>query len=160
MTNAIKFSLNGRPVKIETDGERMLLWVLRTDFGLTGTKYGCGEGVCGTCTVLADNEAVLSCQRSVKEFEGSSIVTIEGLAQNGVLHPIQEAFVEHEAFQCGYCTPGMILRAHGLLAQIPNPSKEQIVDGMENNVCRCGAYNRIVRAVQSVTSSKGGEVKT
>ncbi len=160
MTDAIKFTLNGRPVSIETDGERRLLWVLRSDFGLTGPKYGCGEGVCGACTVLVDNEAVLSCQRSVKEFEGASIVTIEGLAQNGSLHPLQSAFVEHEAFQCGFCTPGMILRALSLLSRIPNPSREQIVDGMENHICRCGAYNRIIQAVQGVAKEVEGEVKS
>ena len=159
MSEPFKFSLNGKSVSVKSDKNRTLLWVLRSEFGLTGPKYGCGEGVCGACTVLADNEAVLSCQRTAGEFEGSSIVTIEGLAQNDSLHPLQEAFVEHEAYQCGYCTPGMILKAHSLLSRIPVPSEEQIIDHMENNLCRCGAYKRIVEAVHSAANSMKGKVK-
>jgi aerobic-type carbon monoxide dehydrogenase small subunit (CoxS/CutS family) len=105
MIETIRFTLNGRPVRLKVDAERTLLWVLRTDLGVTGPKYGCGEGLCGACTVLADDVAVLSCQKTIKEVAGSEITTIEGLAQNGRLHPLQKAFIQHVGFQCGYCTP-------------------------------------------------------
>jgi aerobic-type carbon monoxide dehydrogenase small subunit (CoxS/CutS family) len=144
-------------VRLKVDGERTLLWVLRTDLGVTGPKYGCGEGLCGTCTVLADNEAVLACQRTIKEFDGSEITTIEGLAQKGKLHPLQEAFIEHVGFQCGYCTPGMILKAYSLLTDNPSPSREDIIDGMDENLCRCGAHVRIVAAIETASRRmKGG----
>jgi aerobic-type carbon monoxide dehydrogenase small subunit (CoxS/CutS family) len=146
-------------VRLKVDGGRMLLWVLRTDLGVTGPKYGCGEGLCGACTVLADNEAVLSCQKTIKEVEGSEITTIEGLAQNGKLHPLQEAFIEHAGFQCGYCTPGMILKAYSLLADNPNPSREDIIDGMDENLCRCGAHTRIVTAIETASRRMKGGVK-
>jgi aerobic-type carbon monoxide dehydrogenase small subunit (CoxS/CutS family) len=115
MIETIRFKLNGRPVRLKVDGERTLLWVLRTDLGITGPKYGCGEGLCGACTVLADDVAVLSCQKTIKDVTGSAITTIEGLAQNGRLHPLQKAFIEHVGFQCGYCTPGMILKANAAI---------------------------------------------
>ncbi|MGD9055202.1 MAG: (2Fe-2S)-binding protein [Desulfobacterales bacterium] len=157
MLETIGFKLNGRPVRLKVDGERTLLWVLRTDLGVTGPKYGCGEGLCGTCTVLADNEAVLACQRTIKEFDGSEITTIEGLAQKGKLHPLQEAFIEHVGFQCGYCTPGMILKAYSLLTDNPSPSREDIIDGMDENLCRCGAHVRIVAAIETASRRmKGG----
>ena len=159
MLETIRFKLNGRPVRLKVDGGRMLLWVLRTDLGVNGPKYGCGEGLCGACTVLADNEAVLSCQKTIKEVDGSEITTIEGLAQNGKLHPLQEAFIEHAGFQCGYCTPGMILRAYSLLMENPNLSREDIIGAMDVNLCRCGAHTRIVAAIETASRRMKGGVK-
>ena len=159
MLETIHFKLNGRPVRLKVDGERTLLWVLRTDLGVTGPKYGCGEGLCGACTVLADDAAVLSCQTAVKEVDGSRITTIEGLDQNGRLHPLQKAFVEHTGFQCGYCTPGMILKAYSLLAENPTPSREEIIDGMDENLCRCGAQTRIVAAIETAAREMKGGTK-
>lgn len=159
MLETIGFKLNGRPVRLKVDGERTLLWVLRTDLGVTGPKYGCGEGLCGACTVLADNEAVLACQRTIREFEGNEITTIEGLAQKGKLHALQEAFIEHAGFQCGYCTPGMILKAYSLLTDNPSPSREDIIDGMDENLCRCGAHVRIVAAIETASRRMKGGMK-
>ena len=157
MIETITFTLNDQPVSLRVDGDRPLLWLLRTDLGLTGAKYGCGEGLCGACTVLINNEAVPACQMSVKAVAGSDVRTIEGLAKNGQLHPIQEAFVAHDALQCGFCTPGMILKAYGLLVSNPTPTRQQIVDGMEDNLCRCGAHVRIVEAIQTAAKAlKGG----
>ena len=157
MSEAIAFKLNDKPVRLSVDGERPLLWVLRTDLGLTGTKFGCGEGHCGACTVLLDGVAVRSCLRKVKDVQGKEVVTIEGLAKEGKLHPVQQAFVEHDALQCGFCTPGMILTAFGLLAKNPKPTREQIVRGMEQNLCRCGAHTRIIDAIQTAAGEmKGG----
>ncbi len=149
MSEEISFTLNGKPVRIEADGERPLLWVLRTDFGLTGTKFGCGEGYCGACTVLLDEEAVKSCQLPLKSVRGKSVRTIEGLARGATLHPVQQAFVEHDAMQCGYCTSGMVLAAVSLLKKKPKPTLQEIKDGLEENICRCGAQTRIVQAVQT-----------
>jgi len=160
MKKTIRFKLNGKPKSLTIDRPRMLLWVLRTDFGLTGTKYGCGEGFCGACTVLANNEAVRSCQLPVEEVDGKDILTIEGLAKDGRLHPIQEAFVKHDALQCGFCTPGMILTAYSLLLKKQNPSRQDIIVGLDDNLCRCGAHNRIVQAVQSAAQKmKGGSLR-
>jgi aerobic-type carbon monoxide dehydrogenase small subunit (CoxS/CutS family) len=159
MIETIRFTLNGRPVRLKVDGERTLLWVLRTDLGLTGPKYGCGEGICGACTVLANDEAVRSCQIAIKEVDGSEITTIEGLARNGALHPLQKAFIEHVGFQCGYCTPGMILTAYRLLADNPTPTREEIIDGMNDNLCRCGAHNRIVAAIEAASREMKGGMK-
>jgi aerobic-type carbon monoxide dehydrogenase small subunit (CoxS/CutS family) len=157
MIQTIKFTLNGEPTKIEIDGDRTLLWVLRDELGLTGAKYGCGEGLCGACTVLLGDEAVPSCQMTVGAIQGKSITTIEGLENNGQLHPIQSAFIRHDALQCGFCTPGMILKAYSLLAANPNPSRDDIIWAMDGNLCRCGAHVRIVQAVQTAsTSLKGG----
>ena len=155
----IRFKLNGRPVRLKVDGGRALLWVLRSDLGVTGPKYGCGEGLCGACTVLANDEAVLSCQKTIKDVDGSEIKTIEGLAQNGRLHPLQEAFVRHVGFQCGYCTPGMILKAYSLLAKNPTPSRKEIIDGMDENLCRCGAHTRIVQAIETASREMKGGIK-
>jgi len=146
---SIHFRLNDKPVNVTGDGERMLLWVLRADLGVTGSKYGCGEGLCGACTVLVDNDAILSCQTPVKEVKGKEVITIEGLAKNGTLHPLQKAFIKHDALQCGFCTPGMILKAHGLLSKNPRPSREEIIEGMDGNLCRCGAHMRIVQAIET-----------
>ena len=159
MVETIGFKLNGRPVRLKVDGERTLLWVLRTDLGITGPKYGCGEGICGACTVLANDEAVRSCQTTIKEVEGSEITTIEGLAQNGALHPLQQAFIEHVGFQCGYCTPGMILTAYSLLAQNPAPTRQEIIAGMDDNLCRCGAHTRIVAAIETASREMKGGIK-
>jgi aerobic-type carbon monoxide dehydrogenase small subunit (CoxS/CutS family) len=157
MKEEMQFSINGTPRKITVDGDRALLWVLRTDLGLTGTKYGCGEGMCGACTVLIDGKAVRSCNTAVREIRGKKVVTIEGLAAGGKLHPVQKAFMAHDALQCGYCTPGMILQATAFLRRNPEPSTADIMDAMEHNLCRCGAHNRIVRAIQAAASEmKGG----
>jgi len=145
----VEFELNGKSVKLEAKGDRKLLWVLRTDFNLPGTKYACGQGLCGACTVLIDEEAQRSCQVHVSEVSGKRIWTIEGLAQGENLHPLQKAFLEHHAFQCGFCTPGMILSAYSLLKKKPRPSEKEIIRAMDDNLCRCGAHPRIVQAIQS-----------
>jgi len=116
---------------------------------ITGPKYGCGEGLCGACTVLVGNEAVPSCQTPVGEVEGKAVTTIEGLAKNGNLHPLQRSFIKHDALQCGFCTSGMILKAHGLLSANPGLSREEIMKGMDENLCRCGSYKRIVEAIET-----------
>lgn len=131
----------------------MLLWVLRTELGLTGAKFGCGEGFCGACTVLVNNRPVRSCQTAVKEVAGKSVLTIEGLARNGQLHPLQEAFMKHDALQCGFCTPGMILAAYSLLQQNPRPDVAEIKLGLEDHICRCGAHQRIVLAIQDAAAT-------
>ena len=157
MKKTIHFKLNGKPKSLVLGRERMLLWVLRTDFGLTGTKYGCGTGFCGACTVLVNNEAVRSCQFPVEDADGKEILTIEGLARGGRLHPLQEAFIKHDALQCGYCTPGMILTAYGLLLKNPRPNLEEIREGMNENLCRCGSHLRIIHAIQDAAQKmKGG----
>jgi len=157
MTSAIRFKLNGTSVAVDVDEERMLLWVLRTDFGLTGTKYGCGEGLCGACTVLVDGEAVPACQTAVKDVDGTEVVTIEGLGRNGTLHPIQQAFVRHDALQCGFCTPGMIMKAYSFLTENPQPTRDEIIAAMDDNLCRCGSHVRVVQAVQTAANlMKGG----
>jgi aerobic-type carbon monoxide dehydrogenase small subunit (CoxS/CutS family) len=156
MEETIQFKLNGKATQLKVDTDRMLLWVLRTDLGLTGTKYGCGESLCGACTVLVNNEAIRSCQTPVKEIRNKDIVTIEGLAKNGNLHPLQKAFVDHNGLQCGYCTSGMIMNAYSFLKKNPRPSSAQIIEGMDNNLCRCGAHNRIVRAVQAAAKEMEG----
>lgn len=157
MNRPIGFRLNGKPTTLDTDDERKLLWVLRTDLGLTGTKYGCGVGLCGSCTVLVDGTAVRSCHTPLKEIENKDVVTIEGLGHDGQLHPMQEAFLEHGAFQCGYCTSGMILTAVGLLHDQASPSRDAIAAGLEQNLCRCGAHQRILAAVEAVAQAKGGK---
>ncbi len=158
MSDTISFQLNGQPVRLNVDGERLLLWVLRTDLGLTGTKFGCGEGHCGCCTVLVDHRAVRSCLLKVKDVQDKQVQTIEGLARDGRLHPVQQAFLEHDALQCGFCTPGMVLTAVSLLHLNPQPSREQIIQGMDQNLCRCGAHTRIVRAIETAARTmKGGQ---
>ena len=124
MTDTIAFKLNDKPVRLKVDGDRPLLWVLRTDLGLTGTKFGCGEGHCGSCTVLLNQRATRSCLLKVKDVKGKEVVTIEGLAKDGKLHPLQKAFMEHDALQCGFCTPGMILAGVGLLKSNPHPDRD------------------------------------
>lgn len=157
MADSISFKLNDKPVRLNVDGDRPLLWVLRTDLGLTGTKFGCGEGHCGSCTVLVDGVAVRSCLWKVKLVKDKEVVTIEGLAKDGKLHPVQKAFMEHDALQCGFCTPGMVLTAVELLRTNPQPTREQIIHGMEDNFCRCGAHTRIIDAIQTAAGEmKGG----
>ena len=157
MPDTITFKLNDKPVRLNTDGNRILLWVLRTDLGLTGPKYGCGEGHCGCCTVLLDNVAVRSCLIPVSSVQNKEIVTVEGLEKNGRLHPVQQAFMEHDALQCGFCIPGQVMHAVSLLNRNPHPSRDEIVRGMNNNFCRCGAHTRIIDAVQAASlQMKGG----
>lgn len=156
MNRTIRFTLNGKAVSLTADPERMLLWVLRTDLGLTGTKFGCGEGFCGACTVVVDGAAVRSCQTPLKTVEGRKVLTIEGLEKNGRLHPLQEAFMKHDALQCGYCTSGMILTAYSLLQSNPKPADKDILDALEDNLCRCGAHNRILLAVKDAAAAMRG----
>jgi len=156
MIEPISFTLNDNAVTLSVDKDRPLLWVLRTDLGLTGAKFGCGEGLCGACTVLINNAAVPACQMSVGDAAGSDVRTIEGLVANGQLHPIQEAFVANDALQCGFCTPGMILKAYGLLISNPAPTRQQVIDGMEDNLCRCGAHVRIIQAIQTAARRMSG----
>jgi aerobic-type carbon monoxide dehydrogenase small subunit (CoxS/CutS family) len=159
MKKDLSFRLNGRPQKLTVDPERMLLWVLRTDLELTSAKYGCGEGFCGACTVLVDGEAVRSCQHPVGDIDGKEVITIEGLSRNGDLHPLQQAFVAHDALQCGFCTPGMILSAYSLLRKNADPTFKQIIDHMEDNLCRCGAHTRIIQAIQDAAGRMKGGVR-
>src|SRR6202167_3568893 len=141
--------VNQKHYRLLVDQSRMLLWVLRDELELTGTKYGCGEGQCGACTVLIDGAPVRSCITRASVVAGKEITTIEGLAQDGKLHPLQEAFIQADALQCGYCTPGMILSSVGLLKKTPQPSEPEIRRALHGNVCRCGTYPRIIAAVQS-----------
>jgi aerobic-type carbon monoxide dehydrogenase small subunit (CoxS/CutS family) len=157
VASAIRFRLNGAPASLDTDAGRTLLWVLRTDLALTGTKYGCGAGICGACTVVVDGKAVRSCQTTLKEIQGKDVTTIEGLAHGSELHPLQQAFIEHGGFQCGYCTSGMILTAHALLLEQPHPDRGAIAAGLEDNLCRCGAHLRILAAVEAASRSPEGK---
>jgi aerobic-type carbon monoxide dehydrogenase small subunit (CoxS/CutS family) len=149
MEEKIHFELNGKAVEMPLDKTQSLLWALRTHFNLTGTKYGCGLGFCGACTVLMDNEPVRSCSIYMDDVDGKKVTTIEGLSVNGKLHPLQQAFVDHDALQCGFCTPGMIMNAAAFLRKHPNPTREEIINGMEDNYCRCGAHTQIIEAVES-----------
>ncbi len=155
MPRITELEVNGAKRRIDADSERTLLSVLRDDLDLTGTKYGCGEGQCWACTVLIDGQATRSCLTKVGAVSGKKIVTIEGLAPEGGLHPMQEAFLDADALQCGWCTPGMILGAVGLLQKTPKPTEADIVAGMNGHICRCGTYPRIVAAIQAA-SKKGG----
>ena len=150
MQRQINFRLNGKPASLTTDDQRTLLWVLRTDLDLTGTKYGCGEGICGACTVAVNGEATRSCQTKLSDVAGKNVVTIEGLEKNGKLDPLQLAFADHGAFQCGFCTSGMIMNAWTFLKKNPKATRADIVQEMDNNLCRCGAHQRIVAAIQEV----------
>ena len=151
-------TINGAKMPVSAPGEETLLSVLRNRLNLTGTKYGCGEGECGACTVLLDGKAVRSCQTLISEAGGAKITTIEGLEQHGQLTPVQQAFLDEDAFQCGFCTSGMIMRATALLRDTPAPTESEITTRMNGNVCRCGTYPRIVVAVQRASHSiaKGG----
>ena len=143
----ITLLVNGTERKVEAAAGEPLLWVLRNRLGLTGTKYGCGEGQCGACTVLLEGKPIRSCRTPAESAAGKKILTIEGLSANGSLHPVQQAFLDEEALQCGYCTPGMVLSACALLAATPRPSDEQIIQHMNGNICRCGIYPRILAAI-------------
>ena len=140
--------VNQKHYRLQVDPDRMLLWVLRDELELTGSKYGCGEGQCGACTVLIDGAPVRSSITRASSAAGKQITTIEGVSQNGRLHPVQEAFMQADAMQCGYCTPGMIVSGVALLKKTPHPTEAEIRRAMEGNVCRCGTYPRIVAAVQ------------
>jgi aerobic-type carbon monoxide dehydrogenase small subunit (CoxS/CutS family) len=152
----LRFTLNGKPIRLNVDGERALLWVLRTDLGLTGTKCGCNEGYCGSCTVLVGEEAVRSCQLAVKDVAGKTVLTVEGLAAGDKLSPLQEAFVKHEAMQCGFCTSGMIMEATALLRKTPRPNRAEIIAGMDDHLCRCGTHPRIVAAIEDAAAGTKG----
>jgi nicotinate dehydrogenase subunit A len=157
MSESIDFRLNGKPVQVVTDPDRLLLWVLRTDLALTGTKFGCGVGLCGACTVLVAKKARRACQLTLRELRDKEVTTIEGLARGDQLHPIQQAFVDHGAVQCGFCTSGMILNAYGLLLEKPNPSEADIRLEMNDNLCRCGTHPRVIQAILSAARAmKGG----
>jgi aerobic-type carbon monoxide dehydrogenase small subunit (CoxS/CutS family) len=157
MDVTITLTVNGKKSTVATDPRRSLLDVLREDLRLTGTKYGCGTGACGACAVLVDGHRVLSCHTPAVDADGKQVLTIEGLASSGALHPVQEAFVAEGAMQCGYCTPGMILTAVALLKENSHPSQEQIIHGMNGNLCRCGGYVKIVNAVRRA-AQQGSEV--
>ena len=157
MPTVKELNVNGGKRAIDADAERSLLSVLRDDLDLTGCKYGCGEGRCGACTVLLDGQAIRSCTTKVGTIEGKPIRTVEDLAKDGKLHPLQEAFLDAGAMQCGYCTCGMLMSAVGLLAKTPAPSREEIERSMSINICRCGVYARIVTAIeQAAKAMKGG----
>jgi len=155
--SSVALTVNGKPQQVDASPDETLLSVLRNRLDMTGTKYGCGEGQCGACTVLIDGQATTSCQTKLSEAAGKKIVTIEGLAQGGRLHPVQAAFLEAEAFQCGYCTPGMIVACVGLLQGNASPSAEDVAGALTRNVCRCGTYPRILQAVQIAAKGKGAQ---
>ena len=158
MERISELHVNGTKLKIDADADRSLLSVLRDDLDLTGSKYGCGEGQCGACTVLIDGQAVRSCITKMRGVVGKKITTIEGIEKNGRLHPLQEAFLEADALQCGYCTPGMIMSGVALLSKNFSPTEAEIVRFMEGNVCRCGTYPRIVSAIRKASQSVKGVV--
>ena len=147
-----RLQINGRDERVDVPPSEPLLTVLRTELGLTGAKYGCGEGQCGACTVLVDGQAVRSCVSPVSTLQGKRITTIEGLAAPGTLHRVQQAFAEQDAMQCGYCTAGMIMSAVALLSRQPDPTEDQIVRGMNGNICRCGSHPRIVDAIRKAAT--------
>jgi len=156
MKDTIRFELNGKSEELQIDKNLTLLWVLRNHFGLTGTKFGCGIGFCGACTVLMDNMKVPSCQLHMGNINGRKITTIEGLSLGGELHPVQKAFIKHDALQCGFCTSGMIMSASGLLIKNPKPAREEIIREMDHNLCRCGAHTRIIDAVLTASEEMNG----
>ena len=148
MSDVNTLLVNGASHTVDIARDRPLLDVLREDLGLTGCKIGCGEGACGACTVLVDGQPVRSCITPLGSALGRPVLTVEGLAAQGQLHPLQQAFLDADAMQCGYCTPGMLMAALGLLARCPDPSEDAIIDAMQGNICRCGTYARIIRAIQ------------
>jgi aerobic-type carbon monoxide dehydrogenase small subunit (CoxS/CutS family) len=159
MKQKISFKLNRESVTVDVNGTESLLTVLREYLDMTGTKFGCGLGECGACTVLIGQKAVRSCMVAVEDVAGKEIISIEGLSSNGSLHPIQKAFVTHDSMQCGFCTPGMIMNAYDLLLRNPKPSRTEIINGMEENLCRCGSYNRIVDAIQTAAEAMNQKPK-
>ena len=154
MSNRIQLNINGMDVSVEAEEERSLLSILRDELDLTGAKYGCGEGQCGACTVLLDDKPTRSCITTLADVAGRHITTIEGLEQNGTLHPLQEAFVEVGAMQCAYCTSGMIMSGVGLLREKPHPTHEEILHHMNGNICRCGTYQRIIAAISKAATQE------
>jgi aerobic-type carbon monoxide dehydrogenase small subunit (CoxS/CutS family) len=156
MVRTVSFTLNGQRQRLSVDEDRRLLWVLRTDLALTGTKFGCGHGRCGACTVIVDRRAVRSCQTRIGALAGKDVRTIEGLAPSSGLHPLQRAFIEHQAYQCGFCTSGMLMAAYGLLLNTPRPSAGEIVQRMDANLCRCGSHTRIIAAIDAASREVGG----
>ncbi|HKS07981.1 MAG TPA: (2Fe-2S)-binding protein [Pyrinomonadaceae bacterium] len=156
MGNVTALTVNGKKLTVDVHPQTSLLSVLRNDLDLTGTKYGCGEAQCGACTVLVDGQQTRSCVTPVGRVANKKITTIEGLEKDGQLHPVQEAFLEADAMQCGYCTPGMIMSSVALLSKNAKPTREQIVRHMDRNVCRCGTYLRIIAAIQMASGQKGG----
>lgn len=157
MSTVLELTVNGCIRAVSAHPDRPLLHVLRDELGLTGAKISCGEGACGACTVLLEGRAVRACVTPVGEIGGRPIRTIEGLEQNGALHPLQQAFLDYEAFQCGYCTPGMIMAALALLEATPQPTEAQIVEAMQGNICRCGVYGRIVAAIKRAAEQLAGQ---
>jgi aerobic-type carbon monoxide dehydrogenase small subunit (CoxS/CutS family) len=153
MAGPIHAQVNGKSRAFESDPDTTLLFALREELGLTGTKYGCGEGQCGACTILLNGTPRRSCQLSVSDAAGKSIVTVEGFEQNGQLHPVQQAFLDQGAFQCAYCTSGMIVSSVALLQKNPNPSEPEIVQALQGNICRCGTHPRIIAAVQQAAKA-------
>jgi aerobic-type carbon monoxide dehydrogenase small subunit (CoxS/CutS family) len=151
MKRRLNFILNGEVTELDVDPRRRLLWVLRTELGLTGTKYGCGERECGACTVLLDGRRVFSCDTAVSAVIDREVTTIEGLADGDELHPVQQAFADHDALQCGFCTPGLIMGAVSLLERSPEPTEEEIKEGLQRHLCRCGTHVRVIQAVQSAS---------
>jgi aerobic-type carbon monoxide dehydrogenase small subunit (CoxS/CutS family) len=159
MPRVTDLHVNGRDVRIDADPERSLLSVLRDDLGVTGCKYGCGEGQCGACTALLDGVPTRSCVTPVREVAARKITTVEGLEKEGHLHPLQEAFLAEDALQCGYCTPGMILAGVALLRENPDPSRPEIIRAMNGQICRCGAYQRIIAAIQAAAKTMRKEAQ-
>jgi len=157
MARVTALNINGKKTAVDVDSADSLLSVLRDSLDLTGTKYGCGEGQCGACTVLLDGQPTRSCVTQVGRAAGKQITTIEGLEKDGKLSPLQEAFIKVDAMQCAYCTSGMIVSASALLAKTPRPNRDQIVEGMNRNICRCGVYQRIIEAIQ-IASGQGPQV--
>ncbi len=147
--STITFTLNGRSTSLDVAPDRTLVWVLRGELGLTGTKHGCGAGLCGACTVVVDGEPARACRLAMADVRGREVTTIEGLARGGRLHPLQELFIEHGALQCGFCTPGMIMNAYGMLLKRPRPTRAEVVAAMNDNLCRCGTHRRILRAIEA-----------
>jgi carbon-monoxide dehydrogenase small subunit len=153
----VSFTLNGKSTRITTDEKRLLLWVLRDDLGLTGTKFGCGQAACGSCTVVVNSDAVRACATAIGDVDGKAVTTIEGVAQNGRLHPLQDAFIKHAAFQCGFCTSGMIMGAYARLLKNPKATPADVLLELDDHLCRCGAHVRIVDAVTDAAAAmKGG----
>jgi len=157
MKTSLQFTLNGKSQRISSDPRRSLLDVLREDLGLIGTKYGCGEGQCRACTVLLDGRPVRSCLTEITEVEAHEVVTIEGLTREGRLHAVQQAFLQEDAMQCGYCVPGMIMTTVGLLRRNSKPTRAQIIEALNGNICRCCGYSNILKAVERAVQSTGEE---
>ena len=149
MAETVEFKVNGKKTSASASGDQSLLSFLRNDLKLTGTKYGCGKAFCGACTVLVDKKPVRSCRLPLRKVDGAEVITIEGIAKDGKLHAIQKAFIDEDALQCGFCTPGMIMETFAFLEKNPRPTDEQIKQGLNGHLCRCGTYKGIVRAVQA-----------